>query len=159
MVFGGKKFSYFPPLTFLSLLLLQLRLPVGAVVATRCLYCCCLRILEPGGLNCWTLGCWAVVFPLDYENNFNLMNDELWGRGILTENFLAGGRSVSNCWTLVCWAVVLSTRPRSSCWENNFGTSWWSVRLRNLTELWGQVIWTENILSPRPWTWIARPRI
>jgi hypothetical protein len=90
---AGKFFLLFflSPLTFLSLLvllLLQLRLPV---VATRCLYCCCLRILEPGGLNCWPLGCWAAVFPLDYENNFNF--DELWGRGILTENFLAGGRS------------------------------------------------------------------
>jgi hypothetical protein len=38
---------------------------------------------------------------------------------------------------LICWAVVLSTRPRSSCWENKFGTSWWVVRSRNLTELWG----------------------
>ncbi len=40
--------------------------------------------------------------------------------------------SVSNCYTLDCWAVVLSTRPRRSYWENNFGTSWLSMRPRNI---------------------------
>ena len=90
------------------------------------------------------------------------LRDELWGQGILRENFPYPSpcrRSVSNCWTLGCWPVVISTTPRSSCWENNFGTSWWSMRSRNLTELWDWVILTENILSPRPWTWIVRPRI
>jgi len=40
-----------------------------------------------------------------------------------------------------CWAAVLSTRPRSSCWENNFGTSRYIVRLRNLDR---------KFLSPSP---------
>jgi len=60
---------------------------------------------------------------------------ELWAREILTENIFYKNPcrlSVSNCWTLVYWAVVLSTRPRSSCWENNFGTSWWIMMSRNL---------------------------
>jgi len=30
------------------------------------------------------------------------------------------------------WAAVLSTRPRSSCWKNSFGTSRYIVRFRNL---------------------------
>ena len=38
----------------------------------------------------------------------------------------------SNWRSWYCWAGVLSTRPRSSCWENNFGTSLYIVRLRNL---------------------------
>ena len=68
---------------------------------------------------------------------FDLPN-ELWE--ICTENFLHPSpctcrRSVSNWWILGCWAVVLSTRPRSSCWENNFGTSWWVMRSRNLNKI------------------------
>ena len=64
-----------------------------------------------------------------------ILEHKLWGREILTENFFDPSscrRSVSNCWTLGCWAIVLSTRPRSTCWENNFGTSWWIMRSRNL---------------------------
>jgi hypothetical protein len=67
--------------------------------------------------------------------------DVLWGRGILTENFISPSpcrRSVSNWWTLGYWAVVLSTRPRRSCWENNFGTSWWSVGPR--------IYWTDTFI-------------
>ena len=77
-------------------------------------------------------------YPLDLVERTILileLADELWGRGILTENFIRSSlcrRSVSNCSILGCWAVVLSTRPRSVCWENNFGTSWWVVRSRNL---------------------------
>jgi hypothetical protein len=58
---------------------------------------------------------------------------------------------------LGCWSAVLSTRPRSSCWENHFGTSWWIISSRNLNRLMrsSYLNRTENILSPRPWTWIA----
>jgi hypothetical protein len=66
------------------------------------------------------------------------LRDELWDQGIQTENVLIPSscrRSVSNCWNLDCWAVVLSPRPRSSCWENNFGSSWWITQSRNLNRM------------------------
>jgi len=71
-ILAGKFFPSFfhfflSPLTLLAPTSCYLRLPVGAVVvATRCLCCCCLRILEPGGLemlNPWVVG--PSSYPLD----------------------------------------------------------------------------------------------
>jgi hypothetical protein len=96
---------------------------------------------DPGTLWTRTAESWVVSpssYPLDLVERTILileLRGELRGRGILTEKFLTPSPcrlSVANCWTLGCWGVVLSTSPRSSCWENNFGTSWWIVRSRNL---------------------------
>ena len=96
---------------------------------------------DPGTMWTRTAESWVVwpsSHPLDLVDRTILileLRDELRGWGILTEKFLTPSpcrRSVSNCRTLVCWAIVLSTRPRSSCWKNNFGTSWWIMRSRNL---------------------------
>jgi len=125
---------------------------------------------NPVDSNCWTWVVGPSFCQLNLVERRILILElryELWGQGILTENFLNRNlcrRSVSNCWTLGCWAVVLSTRPRGSCWENNFGTPWWSLKSRNLKhkifyELRYRGILTENILSPNPWPWIVRPRI
>jgi len=82
-----------------------------------------LLILEPGGLE--LLGS---SYPLDLVEGIILFFFKFsWIMRSRKENFLNPSlRSVSNCycWTFGCWPVVLSTRPRSSCWENNFGTSW-----------------------------------
>jgi len=101
-----------------------------------------LLLADPGTRWTRTAETWVVgpsSYPLDLVERIILileLPDELWGRRILTENFLTPSPcrwSVSNCWwTLDCWAVVLSTRPRSVCWQNNFGTSWWVMRSRNL---------------------------
>ena len=91
---------------------------------------------DPGTAEPWVFG--AVVLPRSWIVLILELRNELWNQGILTENFLNPSScqlSVSNCWTLDCWAVVLSTRPRRSCWENNFGTSSWSIRLRNLNRI------------------------
>ena len=106
-ILAGKFFPSFfhfflSPLTLLAPTSCYLRLPVGAVVvATRCL-CCCLRILEPGGLemlNPWVVG--PSSYPLDLIERTILileLRGELWHQGILNQkNFqpqvLAGGRS------------------------------------------------------------------
>ena len=90
-----------------------------------------LLILEPGGLerlNPGFLG--RRLNPLDFVERLILIlevHDELWNQGILTENFLNPSSCRSRTaepWIADCWAVVLSTRPRRSGWENNFGTSW-----------------------------------
>ena len=122
----------FPPKNF------PLQLPGGTVVvATRCL-CCCLQIWNPVDSNCWISGCLAVVLStrLCWENYFNfgtswwIMRSRNFNRKFLNQSSCR--QSVSNyCWTLGCWVVVLTTRPRSSCWQNNFGTSCYSMRSRN----------------------------
>jgi len=97
------------------------------------------RKISAAGCGSWNPG--LSSYPLGHEILVDRIilileiRDELWDREILIQNFLNPSlcrRSVSNCWTLDCWAVVLSTRPRSSCWENNFGTSWWIMRSRNI---------------------------
>ena len=95
-----------------------------------------LLLADPGTRRSRTAEPWVVgpsSYSLDLVERIILILElryELWGQGILTENFPCR-RSVSNCWTLVCWAVVLSTRPPSSSWENNFGTS---------VELWSRIL-------------------
>jgi len=95
---------------------------------------------NPVDSNYWTLGCLAVLSIRSrnscWENNFNF--GTFWWiirTRSLNRKFLNPSpcrRSVSNCWTLGCWSVVLSTRPRSSYWENNFETYWWIMRSKNL---------------------------
>ena len=125
MVFGGK--IYPTPISFLltSPPTLSYWIPDVSVVAACGSW-------NPVDSSCWALGSWAYLLV---EGIIVEFSDELWGHGILTENFLSPSscrRLVSNCWTLGCWTVVLSTRPRRSCWQNNFGTSLYVVRLRSL---------------------------
>ena len=147
-IFLAGKFSFLPPLSYLPPsppTLLATTTPPTSCRSGISSYQVSLLLLllsaNPVDSNCWTLGCWAAVFTRFYwENNFLELgtSDELWDQGILTEKFPTPSswrRSVSNCLTLDCWDVVLSTRPRRSCWQNNFGSSWWSVRWRNLNRI------------------------
>lgn len=66
----------------------------------------------------------------------------------------------SNCWSLDCWAGVLSTRLRSSCWNNIFEPIY-VVRTRRFSrkffllagfepELADHTVYQSNALSSRP---------
>ena len=115
------------------------------MLVPRC-FCCCLRILKPGGLELLKSGLLGRrLIPSSWsscaEGNFNfgtswwIIRSRNLKRNFFFFFFLSPSpfrRSVLNCWTLGCWSVVLSTRPRSSCWENNFGTSWWVMRSKNI---------------------------
>ena len=144
-IFWREKFSFHPPPTFLPFpthILLSTTTPPTSRRSCSSIYQMSLLLsADPGTLWTRTAEPWVAgpsSFPLNLIERTILileLRDELWDQGILTENFLtprSWRRSVSNCWSLDYWAVILSTRPRSSCWENNFRSSWWSVRSRNL---------------------------
>jgi hypothetical protein len=99
---AGKFFPFLlPPSCFPTFS--HLRLPVGAVVvATRCLCCCCLRNLEPGGLELPNLGSLGRRLILE-------LRDKLLSQGILTEKFPAPSSCRSR--TAEVWITGPSSYP------------------------------------------------
>ena len=112
----------------------------------------------PGSPQTQTAKPWVVrpsFYPLDLVERIILMlqlRDELWVRGILTENFLAGDLSrTAESWVAGPSSYLLDHRVFGDRIRLKLPDNVWSRGI--LTDrLWTEVL-TENIISPNPWPW------